>query len=177
MNRLETFVEKHLRHVANALEDLGRNLELVVAGFETHDADVFRSSAFHAGNGALHFRERDLERRLHRLGPVHHRRAEAVRADAGLLHFFYCHIEGRVGDVVEIRFRITWHFHAAWFEMFPAEFLGRPNLAVNSIRCLVADACENHNRGPKCVFRRAAKSIRRVRARTQARVAERCDQN
>lgn len=42
---------------------------------------------------------------------------------------------------MKIRLRVTRHFHAARFEVFPAEFLGGLNLAVKPVDGFVADAC------------------------------------
>ena len=69
---------------------------------------------------------------------------KAADAQPGRLEFVHHDVERRVRNVVEIRLRVTGHFHAAGFEMFPAEFQRRLNLAVNRVAGFVANACENH---------------------------------
>ena len=84
-NRLKALIEKHVRHVPHPAENFRRRLELLVAGFEAHDADKLRAHPLHARDAPLHFAERHVERVANLLRPIHHRRAEAIHLHAGLL--------------------------------------------------------------------------------------------
>ena len=74
------------------------------------------------------------------LGPVHDGGAEAINADAGGLQLADGEVEGLVRDVVEVGLGKAGHFHAARFEVFPAEFLRGQDLAVDAVGGFVADA-------------------------------------
>ena len=146
MHGLETGMEKHLRDFAHAGEDLGGNDGLVIARLEAHHAHVFCAEPFHARNAAAHLGQRHLEGRLHRLGPVHDRGAEAVHAQIGGLQLLHSDLESGVGQVMEVGLGMAGHFHAAQLDPFPAELLMGFDLSVDGTRRLVANACENHKK-------------------------------
>ena len=137
-------IEKHLRHLAHALEDGGGDLLIGIVGLEAHDANVPRAQALHSRQTAPDFAQRQVEWVGDLSGPVHDRRTKTIHGDTGLLESGDCEVEGLVGNVVEVGLRETWHFDSAHLQMFPAQFLRSLNLGVERIARLVADTCQNH---------------------------------
>jgi len=133
-------------HFAHALKDHGGNLIFGIAGLEAHDANKLRARLLNARDAARDFIERDLERRVHGLRPVHDGGAEAANTNACVSQIAQSRVEGLVRDVVEIRLGKSGHFHPAHLQMLPAQFLRGTNLRGYAIACLVADARENHMR-------------------------------
>ena len=151
MDGLEAGMEKHLRDLAHAGENLGGNGCFVIARLEAHHPHVFCAEPFHARDAAAHLGQRYLEGRLHRLGPVHDRGAKAVHAQIGGLQFLHGDLESGVGQVMEVGLGIAGHFHATQLDPFPAELLMGFDLSVNGTCRLVANACENHKKIPEWI--------------------------
>ena len=71
-------------------------------------------------------------------------RAEATDLDAGGSDLLHELLEGRIRNVVQVPFGKTGHFHIARLQVRPAQLLQRPDLRVNRVAGLIADACEIH---------------------------------
>ena len=71
---------------------------------------------------------------------------QAMPSDAKLLRTYNTIREiSLVGNVVKIGFGKARRFHAACFDVFPAEFLRRRDLRLDGVARFVADAGEDHN--------------------------------
>ena len=145
VQRLDAGVEEYFHDLVHATKHFGGSLALIIAGFEAHDANVFRAEALHAGNGALHFRECHVERVGDLLRPIHDRRAEAVNLKAGCIEFVDGLFESLFRQVVKIRCGKSRDLHRAHFDRFPAEFLHGLNLPGQDARGFVADTHQFHN--------------------------------